>query len=280
MTRARAPGKLVITGAYAVLEGAPALAVAVNRFAVADTAREHPDPPPELLAALDRPPFVDVSDLYEGNRKLGLGSSAAGVVAALAAQALAEGRPVDRAGIFDRARAAHARAQGGGSGVDVAASTYGGAIRYRMGALPEPIELPVRWTAWCSKQSARTSDMVRRVRDSAVNLQALCDLAEEAAAAAQREDTWGLVTAAQRFERALEALGAEIGLPIVPPEFADLARLAQREAAAFLPAGAGGGDIGVFLGSQGPSDAFVAAAGRTLGPIQLSTAPRGVHEEE
>ena len=34
--RARAPGKLVLSGAYAVLEGAPALVAAVDRYAVAD----------------------------------------------------------------------------------------------------------------------------------------------------------------------------------------------------------------------------------------------------
>ena len=35
----RAPGKLVLTGAYAVLEGAPAIVVAVDRYAVADASR-------------------------------------------------------------------------------------------------------------------------------------------------------------------------------------------------------------------------------------------------
>jgi len=36
---ARAPGKLVLSGAYAVLSGAPALVVAVDRYVVADSAR-------------------------------------------------------------------------------------------------------------------------------------------------------------------------------------------------------------------------------------------------
>ncbi len=36
---AKAPGKLVVSGAYSVLEGAPAIVVAVDRYAVADTAR-------------------------------------------------------------------------------------------------------------------------------------------------------------------------------------------------------------------------------------------------
>ena len=37
--RARAPGKLVLSGAYAVLEGAPALVAAVDRYALADSER-------------------------------------------------------------------------------------------------------------------------------------------------------------------------------------------------------------------------------------------------
>ncbi len=36
---ARAPGKIVISGAYAVREGAPAIVAAVDRYAVADGAR-------------------------------------------------------------------------------------------------------------------------------------------------------------------------------------------------------------------------------------------------
>ena len=45
--RARAPGKLVLSGAYSVLEGAPALVAAVDRYALADDARE-----PELVGDL------------------------------------------------------------------------------------------------------------------------------------------------------------------------------------------------------------------------------------
>ena len=44
MTRARAPGKVVLSGAYAVLSGAPAIVAAVSRYVTADSAR-----PAELL---------------------------------------------------------------------------------------------------------------------------------------------------------------------------------------------------------------------------------------
>ena len=47
---ARAPGKVVLTGAYAVLHGAPALVAAVSRGAVANGARSAP-PSREVEAA-------------------------------------------------------------------------------------------------------------------------------------------------------------------------------------------------------------------------------------
>ena len=39
MTRTTAPGKLVLSGEYAVLDGAPAVAMAIDRRAVVDVSR-------------------------------------------------------------------------------------------------------------------------------------------------------------------------------------------------------------------------------------------------
>src|SRR5579871_2078485 len=93
--RARAPGKLVLSGAYAVLEGAPCLVAAVDRYAVADAARPAPFVTDEVRAAvdagvLDAAPWFDASALRDRapdgtSRKLGLGSSAAILVASMAA---------------------------------------------------------------------------------------------------------------------------------------------------------------------------------------------------
>jgi phosphomevalonate kinase len=138
-----APGKLLLTGSYAVLEGAPAIVCAVDRYAVARTAGVDAEAvqgtpvSPEIAAAMDGggdAPDVDVSSLFSNGKKLGLGSSAAAVVAALGHVAAARGldlgeAPVRRT-IFDRARAAHGTVQSGGSGVDVAASVYGGVLSY------------------------------------------------------------------------------------------------------------------------------------------------------
>ncbi|MEO9014351.1 MAG: hypothetical protein ABI275_03425, partial [Terrimesophilobacter sp.] len=94
-----------------------------------------------------RPPAlaisIDSSDLRAGGHKLGLGSSAAVAVALTAALARAVGLQLDRGEVFDLANAAHRAAQGGaGSGGDVAASTYGGVLRYVRDATPTPLIWP------------------------------------------------------------------------------------------------------------------------------------------
>jgi phosphomevalonate kinase len=96
--RARAPGKVVISGAYAVLDGAPAIVSAVSRYAVADSARSAERETPEVRAALgDRPaPWFDAGELFARGEKLGLGASAAILVAALAALELEASGPLGR----------------------------------------------------------------------------------------------------------------------------------------------------------------------------------------
>lgn len=101
-----APGKLVLTGAYAVLEGAPAIVVAVDWYAMADT---------------ESPTKIDTKALYDGaGQKLGLGSSAASQVASFGARALARGddprHAAVRAEIFRAVRDAHRREQGEAAG--------------------------------------------------------------------------------------------------------------------------------------------------------------------
>jgi phosphomevalonate kinase len=164
---ASAPGKLIVTGEYAVLDGAPALVIAMNPRAVATRRKGPRGSSPFLVAVVeelerrlgpDHPAtraalevVVDSSAFYAGGSKLGLGSSAAVTVAATAL-ALAtdpEGVPVavpviDRELVLSIATAAHANAQGAretrdsmgsvpstrGSGADVAAAVHGGAIAF------------------------------------------------------------------------------------------------------------------------------------------------------
>jgi phosphomevalonate kinase len=127
---ATAPGKLILTGEYAVLDGAPALVVAVDRRVAA---RRHTGPrgsSPFLIAVVDELAarygadhpatraameiVVDSRAFFLGTTKLGLGSSAAVTVAATA---LALAVPNDKVPVIDRdavlavAAAAHAAAQ-------------------------------------------------------------------------------------------------------------------------------------------------------------------------
>jgi phosphomevalonate kinase len=269
MVRAIAPGKLVLTGAYAVLEGAPAIVAAVDRYAVADVSSADFDDPSALQA--------DVRALHDDSgRKLGLGSSAAALVASLGARALARGEdpcsaPV-RARIFRVAREAHARAQGGGSGVDVAASVHGGVLRYAIEpqgeATVRALDLPrrVHMATYDSGTSVRTShmrarfDAVRATANASRVMMALGDLATLAAAAVEVGDAPLFIGLSREFGSALAALGEACDAPIVPRAFAELASLAEREDAAFLPSGAGGGDVAVWLGLAPPSASFASRA--------------------
>lgn len=157
----RAPGKLILLGEYAVLGGAPALVVAVDRHArcaveldaadgitvdagshgvirwPADESAAHLPLVRGLLSRLDAPLAgryrLDSDALYAdtplGRRKLGLGSSAATTVA-LAAALSGEQWPDGRA-IYRLAQTVHRGVQGTGSGADIAASSLGGALAYR-----------------------------------------------------------------------------------------------------------------------------------------------------
>jgi phosphomevalonate kinase len=276
--RVVAPGKLVLTGAYAVLEGAPAIVVAVDRHALVDVAT---------------PDDVDVRALHdETGRKLGLGSSAASMVASQGARAVARGEdladPAVRAALFRAVRDEHARSQRGGSGVDVAASVHGGALRYALeGPDGEPsvraVEMPARVElhAFWSGTSARTSDLRARVdalrARSGLALARLRLLAAVAASAVDSGDARAFVRAARDTGDALDALGRAADAPIVPPAFAELARLAERADGAFLPSGAGGGDVAVWLGLAPPPAAFLDRAGALgMRPLGLKLDIRGV----
>jgi phosphomevalonate kinase len=273
-----APGKLVLTGAYAVLEGAPAIVAAVDRYAVVDSST---------------PDEVDVRALHDGaGHKLGLGSSAASLVASHAARAVARGedlRDADvRARILRDVRGAHAQSQGGGSGVDVAASVHGSVLHFVLDgdqASVRTVDLPagIVLAAFWSGASARTSDLRARVdAHRARTADALGDLrriASNAAAAVDAGDGASFVAAAAATARALDALGRAADAPIVLPAFAELASVAAQGsgAAAFLPSGAGGGDVAVWIGlGPPPQDLLARAAALGMRPLSLGVDRGGV----
>jgi phosphomevalonate kinase len=126
--------------------------------------------------------------------------------------------------------------------------------------LPDGVFVAVFW----SGASARTSDLVARVnalraRDARAYRE-LHPVAARAAASVDAGDARGFVCAAQDYGRALDALGRAADAPIVPPSFAELAAVADGEHGAFLPSGAGGGDVAVWISTARPSASFTARA--------------------
>jgi phosphomevalonate kinase len=195
--RAIAPGKALLCGEYAVLEGAPAVAVAVDRVVRAEVRVPAGDsgPPTSFVRAasehacralaslggervLGKVPSaaqirVDSSDLYEQAQKLGFGSSAAVTVATVGLIFAHAGRRElldDRERLFAIADAAHAEAQGRrGSGTDVAAAIWGGTIclRRQNGRVTvEPLQLPadLQLTFVFTGKSASTPKLIGRVQ--------------------------------------------------------------------------------------------------------------------
>jgi phosphomevalonate kinase len=297
---ARAPGKLVLAGAYAVLEGAPAWVAAVDRYVVADTARPAELVTPEVREGLRdlpwaQPPWFDASALRDagGQRKLGLGSSAAILVASLAALELEGGQLGDEAlatAVFDRALSAHRVAQGGGSGIDVAASAFGGVLRFQRArdgerplvaprALPPLLEIAV----WSSPQASSTAAMLARVatlreaRDAGYRSSvARLASASEACDRATTADDWIAICLEQLA--GLRELGDSAGIPIVTSEMCAFHDAVGGSGVVVLPSGAGGGDV-ILVVSRGPAPPHVERVGRGLGllPVGLSLGARGVH---
>lgn len=301
MTIARAPGKLVLSGSYSVLWGAPALVASVDRFAVADSSREPVHVAEEVLAAvrlglIERPCYVDASSLRVAepggtSRKLGLGSSAAILLATLVATRGDPPTDAARQALFADGLRAHREAQGGGSGIDVAASTFGGVMTFRRrDPVPEvtPHQLPdgIVIHVFACDAPAVTSSFVAQVRALAAShpprFEAIIAQAGGGASAcASAADARAFLSGLDTQRRALTELGDAAGIPIITPAMAALAAIAETEGGVFLPSGAGGGDIAFFAGLRQPSGSFIEEArNRSLTPLELRLGAPGASTSE
>lgn len=295
--RASAPGKLVLSGAYSVLEGAPALVAAVDRYAfAADDGRAPPVLTEEVAEAQRRQlmgdaPWFDADALRDDGRKLGLGSSAAILAASMAVAGypdVADEQLADA--IFPDALAVHRAAQGGGSGVDVAAACYGGVIRCELtddALRVAPHRLPegLHTQTFACPVSASTREMLAalrsyRTRDEAAygaQLERAAAGARAAVAATSVEDLIGAL--AEQFD-AFVALGGASKISIVTEAMAAVDRLARAHGGCFGPSGAGGGDVAVYYGPVPPPSALVAAARELdLNPVSLRLGAPGLRRE-
>lgn len=255
-----APGKVVLAGEWGVLAGGDALVMAVDRYATVHGTKARADDDWERrcfeiareCAGLDDGPeglpLVDTTALRAGDAPLGLGSSAAFVVALTGSAFCAAGHdlenPDTREEILATALRAH-RLRGGGSGVDVAAAVFGGILRYRVppGDAPQiqqrtlaPNVTPfvVRGT-----DAVSTADALRIGIDDELLAEAaqvggaLCDALESDA------------DIVPRVRDADEVLGRIASLTGTSDRAAlELARtIAENFGGAAKPSGAGGGDL-------------------------------------
>ncbi|GIW71766.1 MAG: phosphomevalonate kinase [Planctomycetota bacterium] len=263
-------------------------------------------------------------ELASGERtKLGLGTSAAVTVASAAAVLAAHGVPIDRP-TFRRAvlrlsLLAHHAAQGGaGSGIDVAAASYGGvlafirpseewlahAVRHARTPLElvrapwpeleiEPLPVPggMRLLAGFTGRASGTPELVRGYRrwrheqpGAHARFRKLSHAAAAMLVAALRRGVPAEVQQAIRHaHRALVFLTEQSGLGIVTPALERLVALVEQHAgsgAAAKVSGAGGGDCGLAIVWDEQTEARVMAGWSAEGilPIPLEIARWGVRE--
>lgn len=158
-----APGSLMLMGEHAVLYGRCALAAAIDqRLFVTASLREDDEVcvssktlgtfKARLSQLAPKAPFtfvieavlqsgfqqgVDIAIDSDFSHQMGLGSSAAVTVATVATLAKLQNQTLNHYEIYLKALAVVRKVQGRGSGADVAASTYGGVVKY---ATPESSE--------------------------------------------------------------------------------------------------------------------------------------------
>ena len=289
-TSASAPGKLLIAGEYAVLEGAPALVMAINRRARASLGARAREITPLHLAigselGLGRDQLealvLDSRGFFEEDRKQGLGSSAALSVAASALLASGD--------VFDTALAIHRRFQSGlGSGFDVAASTYGGVLAYRPGKTPLRVELPqdLCWQAFDTGRPASSSDAIGRWHNARGRKAALVDAAGTVAASVG-DSAGEFIASISQFQARLLELDRTCSLAISSPAQAALEAEARRTgerfgaALVYKQSGAGGGDTSLALSSDYTAlGAFTRIAVQSgLQPLDLSIDMQGVKRD-
>jgi phosphomevalonate kinase len=293
-----APGKVILAGEYAVLNGAPAICMAVNRRArvsisanaepyhtvtapgfsatrqhfksIAEIADSYP-----LLAAvwqelrLETPDFLDIvldssgfNDAKAG--KVGIGSSAALTVALTAAL---DQVAADANDIRSTAMAAHRTLQGGvGSGADVACSLSGGIIEYRMGnkqscqlRWPPELSFALLWSGVPADTKTQLDKLAgAEVRASRAELGSA---AQAVAQAWKLGDSAAVLQTLREYAAALQYFDVDHSLGIFDAGHSALATVADAADVVYKPCGAGGGDLGIAVSRDTAAlSSFVQAA--------------------
>ena len=310
----KAPGKLILIGEYAVLEGAPALVMAVNRYA-----RVTLTPRPGKFFILHSP-ALEISDLkftidpsgnihYQkapnatieqqvafftetlrfilkrqsdfnpktsqtiildtadfflkgGRDKLGLGSSAALTVALLKGFLTSSNISLPPGEQFFRwAQEIHSGVQGkSGSGIDIAASVYGGILSFQKTGESyqiEPLSLPpdlIILPVWSGK-SASTTAMIKKVQQFKSRqpekywkiFGQLQRISQRAILAVKEKESPAFLNNICDYFDTLKKLDRDSGAAIISEAHQEIAELASSQGAIYKPSGAGRGDLGLVM---------------------------------
>jgi len=315
MIEARAPGKLVITGEYAILQGAPAIAMAVDvQACVRITAANGPSSALIESSSGERFPFefspgrrltwtgqqpgqrgaivqavfdallqsvrtipalpginieLDTDGFFRetdnGRCKIGLGSSAALLVALVGAAAKSLKMHISEDELRQVAFRAHTDFQGvRGSGVDVLTALSGGVIaafpvvadrdagpRKEALSWPERLEILPVW----SGSSASTPDLLKRFfayRDRSqvqfgLYMSKLAEISEQSVSAWRESNVAKILATATLYAETLQALDVHAGIGIDTDSHRDIRKLISRRGACYKTSGAGGGDFGLVM---------------------------------
>ena len=312
MIEASAPGKLVISGEYAVLAGAPALVAAVDRrvtctltpkdsggwrfvstgFEGDQTLSKEDvfDAPPTTIpgvarrsmAAVDAPEHIEVridsSPCYRDGIKLGIGSSAATVTALATAFGVMAGEAPHLNDLYEL----HADFQGGGSGLDVATSVTGGVIRFE-DRVATPVRLPggIQLAFVFTGSGSRTAALLEtfdewRQRGTTAPLERLAAAAREVVDSTMYPDAF--LDALGEYTDLLERFDQSTRIGIFGPGHRRAREFSSRHGVVYKPCGAGGGDTGVALSANDEAiKAFKRQAGATgLVVLDMAISPVGV----
>ncbi|MCK6521599.1 hypothetical protein L6R49_09185 [Myxococcota bacterium] len=272
-----APGKLVLVGEYAVLDGAPAVVAAVDRGVRCEVRPGDAVETPAddrfaraALQAVSAPPrryrFSDWNPVSLPEGKAGFGGSAAACVAAVVAGRIASGHTLSGADAA-LARRVHQEVQGSGSGVDVLASWYGGLRRFE--GLTHTALPARRLVAVYSGRSASTGPRVQRY----LQWSGRQGFVDESAALA---DLFAAdpIAALQHGFTLLCNMARAAGVEYETPGLRRIVDLAASYGGAAKPSGAGGGDVAVAMFPEAEAEAaFCAAcAAEGLPPIPVTIA--------
>ncbi|MBN2804679.1 MAG: hypothetical protein JXR91_16410 [Deltaproteobacteria bacterium] len=273
---ASAPGKVFLSGEYAILEGAKSVVFSVDKRIEATTTnlnitqsnlivqvKKHAAK--YFLKRTGRDagaiPNIDIesSGFSIKRKKIGIGSSAAVAAATAGALFLWFGLSIEecKSEILKVAMDAHREYQDGkGSGADVAASVMGGAIVFEKGENPcgAPDNSLINIFVWTG-ESASTVSLVEKVKELKSEKQEVYEeimtpmifTANQLAEAYLERDENKIVTLTSQYGGYMEALGVASGISIITEQIKKVQSIAESCNGAAKPSGAGGGDLAVAI---------------------------------